>query len=227
MSYSINCNFHFFKSKFLQDLLMQTIQTNRYMKTIFPKADEMVLLDILASSDNNVQTASEKLISMGYTKRDFIPPKTTPRADHEVGAHAATAAKRTGDETIIPLRPKEFTAAEKEASRVLSNFIFLVFPFNEWRITFFAVQAHMKEKYPLIAERIILMALESVNYAEDRAMQILHIVHEEDELHAKKNAATAAAAAGPGGDVALQSLEGASAAEILSAGHDGVDADDR
>ncbi|XP_020715066.1 uncharacterized protein LOC101451396 isoform X3 [Ceratitis capitata] len=176
----------------------------RYMKTIFPKADEMVLLDILASSDNNVQTASEKLISMGYTKRDFIPPKTTPRADHEVGAHAATAAKRTGDETIIPLRPKEFTAAEKEA-----------------------IQAHMKEKYPLIAERIILMALESVNYAEDRAMQILHIVHEEDELHAKKNAATAAAAAGPGGDVALQSLEGASAAEILSAGHDGVDADDR
>ncbi|XP_012158151.1 putative GPI-anchored protein pfl2 isoform X2 [Ceratitis capitata] len=175
----------------------------KYMKTIFPKADEMVLLDILASSDNNVQTASEKLISMGYTKRDFIPPKTTPRADHEVGAHAATAAKRTGDETIIPLRPKEFTAAEKEA-----------------------IQAHMKEKYPLIAERIILMALESVNYAEDRAMQILHIVHEEDELHAKKNAATAAAAAGPGGDVALQSLEGASAAEILSAGHDGVDADD-
>ncbi|XP_054735099.1 uncharacterized protein LOC129242471 isoform X3 [Anastrepha obliqua] len=132
----------------------------RYMKTIFPKADEMVLLDILASSDNNVQTASEKLISMGYTKRDFIPPKTTHRFD---------AAKKPGNETIIPLRPKEYTTEEKAT-----------------------IHAQLKEKYPQIAERIILMALESVNYAEDRAVQILHIVQEEDELQAKKHSAEAA-----------------------------------
>ncbi|XP_053953911.1 uncharacterized protein LOC128860410 isoform X2 [Anastrepha ludens] len=133
----------------------------KYMKTIFPKADEMVLLDILASSDNNVQTASEKLISMGYTKRDFIPPKTTHRFD---------AAKKPGNETIIPLRPKEYTTEEKAT-----------------------IHAQLKEKYPQIAERIILMALESVNYAEDRAVQILHIVQEEDELQAKKHSAEAAA----------------------------------
>ncbi|XP_054735100.1 uncharacterized protein LOC129242471 isoform X4 [Anastrepha obliqua] len=132
----------------------------KYMKTIFPKADEMVLLDILASSDNNVQTASEKLISMGYTKRDFIPPKTTHRFD---------AAKKPGNETIIPLRPKEYTTEEKAT-----------------------IHAQLKEKYPQIAERIILMALESVNYAEDRAVQILHIVQEEDELQAKKHSAEAA-----------------------------------
>ncbi|XP_054084466.1 uncharacterized protein LOC105220781 isoform X2 [Zeugodacus cucurbitae] len=167
----------------------------RYLKTIFPKADEMVLLDILASSDNNVQTASEKLISMGYTKRDFIPPKISHRADHEA-AHAAAAAKKAGEETIIPLQPKVYTAEEKAT-----------------------IQAHMKEKFPQIAERIILMALESVNYAEDRAIQILCIVHEEDELHAKKNAATAAVAA----DVAMQSVSGHVAEVILSA-VDGVQA---
>ncbi|XP_039964883.1 uncharacterized protein LOC120777559 isoform X1 [Bactrocera tryoni] len=161
----------------------------RYLKTIFPKADEMVLLDILASSDNNVQTASEKLISMGYTKRDFIPPKISHRSDHEA-AHAAAAAKRAAEETIIPLQPKIYTAEEKTT-----------------------IQAHMKEKFPQLAERIILMALESVNYAEDRATQILYIVQEEDELHAKKNAVTAAAVT----DAAMQSTSGHDAEVILGA----------
>ncbi|XP_050333043.1 uncharacterized protein LOC126761134 isoform X3 [Bactrocera neohumeralis] len=161
----------------------------KYLKTIFPKADEMVLLDILASSDNNVQTASEKLISMGYTKRDFIPPKISHRSDHEA-AHAAAAAKRAAEETIIPLQPKIYTAEEKAT-----------------------IQAHMKEKFPQLAERIILMALESVNYAEDRATQILYIVQEEDELHAKKNAVTAAAAT----DAAMQSTSGHDAEVILGA----------
>lgn len=46
----------------------------------------------------------------------------------------------------------------------------------------------LKEKYPQIAERIILMALESVNYAEDRATQILQIVQDEDEQRAQKQA---------------------------------------
>uniref|UniRef100_A0A0K8UWJ4 CUE domain-containing protein n=1 Tax=Bactrocera latifrons TaxID=174628 RepID=A0A0K8UWJ4_BACLA len=161
----------------------------KYLKTIFPKADEMVLLDILASSDNNVQTASEKLISMGYTKRDFIPPKISHRSDHEA-AHAAAAAKRAAEGTTITLQPKIYTAEEKTT-----------------------IQAHMKEKFPQLAERIILMALESVNYAEDRAIQILYIVQEEDELHAKKNAATAAAAT----DAVMQSASGPDAEVILGA----------
>nr|XP_036220575.1 uncharacterized protein LOC106627441 isoform X9 [Bactrocera oleae] len=165
----------------------------KYLKTIFPKADEMVLLDILASSENNVQTASEKLISMGYTKRDFIPPKISHRSDHEA-AHAAAAAKRAADEAIIPLQPKVYTAEEKAT-----------------------IQAHMKEKFPQLAERIILMALESVNYAEDRAMQILYIVQEEDELHAKKNAAAAT-------DAAMQSVSGLDAEVILGAAADGMHA---
>lgn len=154
----------------------------------------MVLLDILASSDNNVQTASEKLISMGYTKRDFIPPKISHRTDHEA-AHAAAAAKRAAD-AIIALQPKVYTADEKAT-----------------------IQAHMKEKFPQLAERIILMALESVNYAEDRAIQILYIVQEEDELHAKKNAAAAAAAA----NAAMQTVGGHDA-EVTLCAVDGVQA---
>ncbi|KAM7352782.1 uncharacterized protein ACRADG_005162 isoform 4-T5 [Cochliomyia hominivorax] len=129
----------------------------KYMKTIFPKADETLLLDVLANADNNVQKASEKLISLGYVKKDFAPPpKLSNRPQNEV----ADYTKRSDHDEIkiIPLRPKEYSEEEKEA-----------------------IKQHLKEKYPQIVDRILLMALESVNYAEDRAMQILQIVKEEEE----------------------------------------------
>lgn len=42
----------------------------RYLKSIFSNVDETILLDILEQSDNNVQKASEKLIDLGYEKRN-------------------------------------------------------------------------------------------------------------------------------------------------------------
>ncbi|XP_030372230.1 uncharacterized protein LOC115622429 isoform X4 [Scaptodrosophila lebanonensis] len=133
----------------------------RYMKNIFPKADEMLLLDILANADNNVQFASEKLISLGYAKRDVQPHKPNNRPPQLDGGQEAG---NTEGVQHIPLRPKEYTPEEKTA-----------------------MQALLLQKYPQIAERIILMALESVNYAEDRATQILQIVQDEDEQRAQKH----------------------------------------
>ncbi|XP_068141922.1 uncharacterized protein [Drosophila tropicalis] len=133
----------------------------RYMKNIFPKADEMLLLDVLANADNNVQFASEKLISLGYTKRDMQQPHKPNNRPPQL---AGEDPNGTGeDKTVqhIPLRPKEYTEEEK------AN-----------------MQSLLMEKYPQIAERIILMALESVNYAEDRAVQILQIVQDEEEQRA-------------------------------------------
>lgn len=40
------------------------------MKSIFPKADETMILDILSSNDNNIQKASDVLKEMGFEKRD-------------------------------------------------------------------------------------------------------------------------------------------------------------
>ncbi|XP_070070533.1 uncharacterized protein [Drosophila takahashii] len=135
----------------------------RYMKNIFPKADEELLLDVLANADNNVQFASEKLISLGYTKREMQQPHRPNNRPPELNQDQQSG----GDQgTVhIPLRPKEYTEEEKTK-----------------------MQALLKEKYPQIAERIILMALESVNYAEDRATQILLIVQDEDEQRAQKQA---------------------------------------
>ncbi|XP_046801256.1 uncharacterized protein LOC111685241 isoform X3 [Lucilia cuprina] len=134
----------------------------KYMKTIFPKADETLLLDVLANSDNNVQKASEKLLTLGYIKKDFAPPpKLTNRPQNEMNGGVKPTVE---DEIkIIPLRPKEYTEEEKEA-----------------------INLKLKEKYPQIVDHILVMALESVNYAEDRAMQILQIVKEEEEQQKQK-----------------------------------------
>ncbi|XP_039486438.1 uncharacterized protein LOC120448477 isoform X3 [Drosophila santomea] len=137
----------------------------RYMKNIFPKADEELLLDILANADNNVQFASEKLISLGYIKRDMQQPHRPNNRPPDLNQDQEAGGDQGG--VHIPLRPKEYSEEEKTKMQTL-----------------------LKEKYPQIAERIILMALESVNYAEDRASQILQIVQDEDEQRAQKQAPT-------------------------------------
>ncbi|PNF27643.1 hypothetical protein B7P43_G15406 [Cryptotermes secundus] len=55
----------------------------RYLKSVFPKVEETLLLDILSNSDNNVQKATEKLIAMGFEKRDTPPPRLTTRKNEE------------------------------------------------------------------------------------------------------------------------------------------------
>lgn len=55
----------------------------RYLKSVFPKVEETLLLDILSNSDNNVQKATEKLIAMGFEKRDTPPPRLTLRKKEE------------------------------------------------------------------------------------------------------------------------------------------------
>lgn len=44
-----------------------------------PKAEETIILDILAMTENNIQKASEKLTEMGYDKKEMTP---APRLAH-------------------------------------------------------------------------------------------------------------------------------------------------
>lgn len=53
---------------------VNSLLKNRYLKNVFPKVDETVLLDMLEQSDNNVQKASEKLIELGYEKKNPTGP---------------------------------------------------------------------------------------------------------------------------------------------------------
>ncbi|XP_053682907.1 uncharacterized protein LOC128733380 isoform X1 [Sabethes cyaneus] len=129
----------------------------RYLKSFFPKAEETLILDILANADNNVQTASQQLIKLGYEKREQQTIKRgSSRKDSEKdGRSSQTESRRSESQTPTP-KPK--TPEEKKK-----------------------IKARLQAKYKDIAERIILMALESVDYSEDRAKQILNIVIQEDK----------------------------------------------
>lgn len=41
------------------------------MKSIFPKAEETIILDVLSSNENNIQKASDALKEMGFERRDI------------------------------------------------------------------------------------------------------------------------------------------------------------
>lgn len=84
---------------------------HRYLKNVFPKADETILLEILEQSDNNVQKASERLIDLGYEKRNPTLP-------------AKALAKKKEEEQVIKglTHVTRYLAHEKEKEK---NFIFI------------------------------------------------------------------------------------------------------
>nr|XP_029734829.1 uncharacterized protein LOC109399363 isoform X3 [Aedes albopictus] len=130
----------------------------RYLKSFFPKADEDLILDVLANADNNVQSASQQLIKLGYEKREqSANQRGSSRKGSEKDAQSQSAAdaKRAESQTPTP-KPKSHDEKKK-------------------------IKARLQAKYKDIAERIILMALESVDYSEERAKQILNIVIQEDK----------------------------------------------
>lgn len=76
------------------------------MKSLFQKAEETIILDVLANVDNNVQKASDQLIRMGFEKKDMAAaPRLSNRKKEE-------QAKRELVEQTPPPKPK--TAEEKK-----------------------------------------------------------------------------------------------------------------
>ncbi|XP_069679129.1 uncharacterized protein [Periplaneta americana] len=126
----------------------------RYLKSVFPKAEETLLLDILSNSDNNVQKATEKLIAMGFEKRDTPPPRLTLRKKEEEQQKLAQEHR-----SATPTPPPRMKSLEEKQK----------------------MKARLQEKYPDIPERVITIALDSVDFDEERASQILNIMVQEEE----------------------------------------------
>lgn len=82
------------------------------MKSIFPKADEKLLLHVLENADNNVRIASEKLLSMGYEKHYNTAPKVMNHKRDE-----QLRRDRTIVELAPPRPPKNKANAEKIKSK--------------------------------------------------------------------------------------------------------------
>uniref|UniRef100_A0A182NIT2 WW domain-containing protein n=1 Tax=Anopheles dirus TaxID=7168 RepID=A0A182NIT2_9DIPT len=127
----------------------------RYMKSIFPKAEETLILDVLANADNNVQTASQQLLKMGYDKREQPVPQRNSASRKGTGTSQATE----DDKKEEPKTPTPKLRSPEEKKKI---------------------KTRLQAKYKDTPEKIILMALESVDYSEERAKKILNIVIQED-----------------------------------------------
>nr|XP_031844058.1 uncharacterized protein LOC116431985 isoform X2 [Nomia melanderi] len=118
----------------------------RYLKNVFPKVEETMLLDILELSDNNVQKASEKLIDLGYEKRNPTGPKSLARKKEE--------EEQARNKQAVPTPPPRMKSLEEKNK----------------------MKARLMEKYKSVPERVIMLAMDSVDYDEERAIHILDIM---------------------------------------------------
>ncbi|KAK7872648.1 hypothetical protein R5R35_002645 [Gryllus longicercus] len=125
----------------------------KYLKSVFPKVEETLLLDILSNSDNNVQKATEKLQTMGFEKRDTPPPRLTLRGKSE---ESNTSQPRPTAQPTPPPRMK--SVEEKQKMKV-----------------------RLQERHKDVPERVVGIALDSVDYDEDRASQILQFMVQEEQ----------------------------------------------
>merc|ERR1711944_356362 len=82
----------------------------RYLKSVFPTVEEYLLLDLLSNSDNNVQKAADRLVKMGYVKRDT---PAAPRLHAKRKEEERLAEKRTP----LPKPPPIKTEKENEDLR--------------------------------------------------------------------------------------------------------------
>ncbi|XP_031773527.1 uncharacterized protein LOC100865708 isoform X1 [Apis florea] len=121
----------------------------RYLKNVFPKVEETMLLDILEQSDNNVQKASEKLIDLGYEKRNPIAPKSLRKKEEE---------QIKKEQQTAPTPPPRMKSLEEK---------------NKMKM-------RLVEKYKSVPERVIMLAMDSVDYDEERAIHILDIMVTEE-----------------------------------------------
>lgn len=86
------------------------------MKSIFPEADETLILEILQNNEHNIQKVSDVLKDMGYTKKD-----TVKVAQQKM--EAKKEEKRKEEEEIKEKPPspqiKIKSTEEKELSKIL------------------------------------------------------------------------------------------------------------
>ncbi|XP_037299762.1 uncharacterized protein LOC115447442 isoform X5 [Manduca sexta] len=111
----------------------------KYLKSVFPKADETFILEVLAKNDNSVQMAGQDLEAMGYVKKDNMQQKKKEPTPQPV-------------KKVVLMR----TLEDRQ----------LVFE-------------KLHRKYWSVPEKLVMIALESVEYNEERADNILSMILQE------------------------------------------------
>lgn len=131
----------------------------RYLKLVFPEADEAVLFDVLHNCDNNAQEASNRLIAMGYNKRDT--PITRPNS----GQKPPQQQSRPNSDIQRPTLPSERPITMTPPTAADKN----------------KLMCNLQNQFPAISRTLVNMALETSNYNEERAKQFLTAMTPQDK----------------------------------------------
>ncbi|XP_011500005.1 PREDICTED: uncharacterized protein LOC105363901 [Ceratosolen solmsi marchali] len=124
----------------------------RYLKNVFPKVDEYILLDTLEQCENNVQKATDKLLELGYEKRNpTAPSRLSIKKKEDEKSYTAPSA---------PTPPPRMKSIEEKNK----------------------IKLHLMDKFKAVPEKVILLAMDSVDYDEERAAYILDIMITEEAI---------------------------------------------
>ncbi|XP_026331939.1 uncharacterized protein LOC113239236 isoform X2 [Hyposmocoma kahamanoa] len=96
----------------------------KYLKSIFPKAEETLILDVLTNRDNNVLKASEELLSKGFSKKEPVAlPKKKEKETPQPPKKVVTIMKTTAEKNELKqkLQAKYKTVAERVISMALES----------------------------------------------------------------------------------------------------------
>lgn len=85
------------------------------MKSIFPKVEETVILDTLASESNNVMKATEKLKIMGFEKKNTgIPKGQVDKKNKDVADNVVKPVIKKEVDSIKPTPPPRMKSLEEK-----------------------------------------------------------------------------------------------------------------
>ncbi|XP_026482859.1 uncharacterized protein LOC113391108 [Ctenocephalides felis] len=183
---SLTCNFFGNSTQLCMDLLWFRSSPRphsspkmklRYLKSIFPKADETLLLDILAGSDNNVQGASLKLLGLGYEKQVTFSPLTT--VEDRKKCNSKDAKKKEASKLTSKSTNKQQNADGDQKSQKSGageddgKDLDKIAKSREEKTK---MQQLMQTQYAQVSNELVRLALDSANYSEQKAKRFLDSV---------------------------------------------------
>ncbi|XP_046437443.1 uncharacterized protein LOC124188681 [Daphnia pulex] len=129
----------------------------KYLKSVFPAAEENFLLDLLVGMDNNVNTVTQQLLTLGHQKKDKPTPLTPRRSLLSPTPSVVDREPVVEEEEIIAVK-KLPSLAEMQM-----------------------MKDQLQKLFVDEEEAVIQLALESSDYDLEKAQVILSASQERDE----------------------------------------------
>lgn len=118
--------------------LQSHLHFHRYLKSMYPKADDTIILDVLANTENNIQKATTKLIEMGYEKKEMTPAPhlafTSRKKDHQTPSLLIQPTPPPKPKTADEKRKCKWNKRRRREEKIIEfQFQFFFVRFLQWK----------------------------------------------------------------------------------------------